>query len=70
MSGVPIEPSTYDYPARVSVVCPKCGNLSEFPVATKHDHTIEFVGVCGASAARSWCDAVIRVEVSAHRFPA
>ncbi len=64
-------PAAYEYPPRVSVVCPKCGHTSVFPFAGKHGNTIEYVGVCGAAyAPRLWCDAVINVHVSSHLFPA
>ncbi len=61
----------YEYPLEVSVVCPKCGHTSSFPLAAKRDKAIEYAGVCGATyAPRLWCDAVLHVRVTSHLFPA
>lgn len=71
-AAIELEPSAaYDYPPRVSVVCPKCGHMSVFPFADKHGNAIEYAGVCGAAyAPRLWCDAAIRVHLTSHLFPA
>ncbi len=60
----------YQYAPEVSLVCPKCGHTSSFPLAAKRDKAIEYAGVCGATyAPRSWCDAVLNVRVTSHFFP-
>ena len=60
----------YEYPPEVSLVCPKCGHTSSFPLA-KADQAIEYAGVCGSTyAPRSYCDAVLIVRVTSHLFPA
>ena len=61
----------YQYAPEVSLVCPKCGHTSSFPLAAKLDKAIEYAGVCGATyARRSYCDAVLNVRVTSHLFPA
>ena len=68
---VPDPNAGYEYPPEMSIVCPKCGHTSSFPLATGRDKTIEYAGVCGATyAPRSWCDAVLHVRVTSHLFPA
>ena len=68
--SVPDRAAGYEYPAEVSVVCPKCGHTSSFPLAAKRDRVIEYAGVCGATyARRSYCDAVLNVRVTSHLFP-
>ena len=61
----------YEYAPEVSIVCPKCGHTSSFPLAARRATAIEYAGVCGAAyAPRSWCDAVLSVRVTSHLFPA
>ena len=61
---------TYRYPPRMSVVCPKCGQLSAFPFQEKHKTTVRYAGVCGTlDEPGRWCDAVIAVQVTTHGEP-
>jgi hypothetical protein len=70
--SIALEPSTtYVYPQKVSVVCPKCGHLSAFPFAGTDGTVVEYAGVCGALVApRQWCDLVLDVHVTSHMLPA
>ncbi len=70
--AIGLDPSAaYEYPQLISIVCPKCGHLSAFPLAIKQQDSVEYAGVCGAvSAPGMWCDAVLRVRVTSHLFPA
>ncbi len=67
-----LQPSAvYEYPQRVSVVCPKCGQMSAFAFVGTDGTTVEYAGVCGAAyAPRLWCDAVLNLQVTSHIFPA
>ena len=61
----------YDYPPRASVVCPKCGRMSSFPLIEIVQHTLAYTGVCGAGIGPGlWCDAMVHLEVTAHVWPA
>jgi hypothetical protein len=63
-------PIGYAYPSRVTVVRPKCGQTSAFPLASSHDNVVRYVGVCNAVyAAGLWCDASLNIEVSSHLLP-
>ncbi len=64
-------PGDYAYPTDVTVVCPKCGQTSAFPLASSHDNVVRYVGVCNAVYAPGfWCDASLNIEVSSHHLPA
>ena len=69
----PVEAASlrYDYPPRASVVCPKCGHMSSFPIIEIVQHTVAYAGVCGASIEPGiWCDAMVHLEVMSHVWPA
>ena len=64
-------PTGYAYPPNVDVVCPKCGQTSAFPLVSRHDNVVRYVGVCNAAYAPvNWCDASLNIEVSSHVLPA
>lgn len=61
----------YEYPPRVSIVCPKCGNMRSFPLVEIVQHSLSYAGVCGAGVEPGlWCDAMVQLEVTAHVWPA
>ena len=64
-------PTDYTYPPTVNVVCPKCGRTSAFPLISRHENVVRYVGVCNALYAPGhWCDASLNIEVSSHLLPA
>ena len=66
-----VAPNGYEYPAMVSVVCPKCGHMSSFPLVANIGHALEYAGVCGANFDPGlWCDAMLILQVTAHLAPA
>ena len=63
--------SGYRFPAEVRISCPKCGNLSRFPVAKNSGRMLEYASVRGANfAPGQWCDAMLTLQVTAHLRPA
>ena len=68
--SVEAEALRYEYPPRASVVCPKCGHMSSFPLVEIVQHTLSYAGVCGASTEPGlWCDAMVHLEVTSHVWP-
>ena len=64
-------PIGYAYPPTVDVVCPKCGHTSAFPLASRHQNVVRYVGVCNAVQSPGfWCDASLNIEVISHVLPA
>lgn len=64
-------PDGYDYPPLISVVCPKCGHMSSFPLAANTGPGLEYAGVCGTNYEPGlWCDAMLILQVISHQLPA
>ncbi len=64
-------PGDYAYPPDVTVVCPKCGQTSAFPLISRQENVVRYLGVCNAVYAPGhWCDASLSIEVSSHLLPA
>ena len=61
----------YEYPSVATIVCPKCGQSRNVPLAVSTNITLEYAGVCGASLKSGLrCDAMLTLEVTAHLAPA
>ncbi len=66
-----MQPESYRYPEADQVQCPRCGQLGEIALASNTGHTLEYVGVCQSSpSSDAICGAVLRLQVTAHLFPA
>ncbi len=61
----------YEYSQVASVVCPKCDQSRNVPLAASTGITLEYAGVCGADLESGLrCDAMLTLQVTAHLAPA
>jgi hypothetical protein len=64
-------PNYYEYPGVAAIVCPKCGQTRDVPLAATTNITLDYAGVCGASLKSGLrCDAMLILQVTAHLAPA